>query len=140
MLDFQIQPLSQVFRALEQELHQNTQNKAQSFWTLEEDDKSYYLLLDTPGMDREGLDIEMNGTELVIKWSYAKATRKTVGGKIRPTNFEHRFKMSENIDSSNIQATYNNGVLELMLAKQEKSLIRKISISDSSFSGDNLKN
>lgn len=141
MLDFQIQPFAQVFRAMEQELNQNTPNKAvQSWWSLEEDDKAYYLLIDTPGMEKEALDIEMNGKDLLIKWSNVQSARKVVGGRTRATEFEHRFKVSDQVDTERIQANHKNGVLELVLPKRELSVSRKISISDPSLSGDNLKN
>lgn len=141
MLDFQLQPFAQVFKAFEQELNQNTQNRpAQTFWNLQEDEKAYYLQLDTPGMERDALDIELVGHELVVKWKYEVPTRKVVSGRVRPQHFEHRFKLSEQVDAQNITADYANGVLELRLGKREAQLSRKISISDSSLSGDNLKN
>lgn len=140
MLDFQLQPFAQVLRALDQEFTQNAQNKAQSFWSLEEDDKSFYLLLDTPGTLKEAIDIEIIGQELVVKWTPEARPRKSISGGIRPKNYEHRFKMSDQVDPAKIEANYQNGVLELKLGKRDANISRKISISDTSISEDNLKN
>jgi len=141
MLDFQLQPFAQVLRALEQDFSPAYQKKsAQSFWSLEEDDKSFYLLLDAPGVNKEEIDIELVGQELVVKWSPEASSRKVIAGSIRPKNFENRFKMSDQVDSSKIEANYLNGVLELKIGKKDSSISRKILISDASISGDNLKN
>lgn len=141
MLDFQLQPFAQVLRAFEQEFAPTYQNKAaQSFWSLEEDDKSFYLLLDAPGVNKEEIDIEVINQELIVKWSPEKGSRSVVAGGVRPKNYEHRFKMSDQVDSSKIEANYSNGVLELKLGKKDTSISRKILISDASISGDNLKN
>lgn len=140
MLDFQLQPFAQVLRALDQEFTQNYPNKAQSFWSLEEDEKSFYLVLDTPGVAKEAIDIEIIGHELVVKWNPEARLRKSIAGGVRPKNYEHRFKMSDQVDPAKIEASYTYGVLELKLGKRDANISRKISVSDASNSGDNLKN
>lgn len=141
MLDFQLQPFAQVLRAFEQELAPAYQNRpSQSFWSLEEDEKSFYLLVDAPGVEKDRIDIEVVGQELIVKWSPEARPRKSVAGGLRAKNYEHRFKMSNQVDASKIEANYQNGVLELRLGKKEANVSRKILISDASISEDNLKN
>lgn len=141
MLDFQLQPFAQVLRAFEQEFAPAFQNKAsQSFWSLEEDDKSFYLYIDAPGVNKEQIDIENIGQELVVKWSLEDRSRKIIAGGMKPKDYEHRFKLSDQVDPSKIEANYQNGVLEFKLGKRESNISRKISISDASISEDNLKN
>lgn len=141
MLDFQLQPFAQVLRAFEQELAPAFQSRpSQSFWSLEEDDQSFYLIIDAPGIEKDKIEIEVIGQELIVKWAYEERPRKSIAGGVRAKNFEHRFKMSNQVDAGKIEANYQNGVLELKLGKKEANVSRKILISDASISEDNLKN
>lgn len=141
MLDFQLQPFAQVLRAFEQELAPAYQSRpSQSFWSLEEDEKSFYLLVDAPGVEKDQIEIEVIGQELVVKWAPEDRPRKNIAGGVRAKNYEHRFKMSNLVDVAKIEANYQNGVLELKLGKKEANISRKILISDASISEDNLKN
>ena len=90
------------------------------------------IRLDLPGMTRENLDIQLtdNNTltirgerkfEEIDKAKYHRVERFY-------GNFMRSFVLPTNVDTQKIEATFKDGVLELVLPKAESAKARKISI------------
>ena len=75
---------------------------------VEQDDKSWTLRLDVPGVAREDLDIGIEGAVVRIE------TRAEA-----PRQFKAAYELPQDIDTAASEAKLENGVLTLHLAKLE---------------------
>jgi HSP20 family protein len=95
-----------------------------------ENDKEYLLELEMPGVKKEGLDISIEGNALSIRGRAEHATlpgrpvyRESSGG-----GFCRSFELSNDVDTSKINAELKQGILCLHLPKAERAKPRKIEI------------
>ena len=108
-----------------------------STWTpsvnIKDEEDQYILTADVPGVNAEDIDITMENGVLTIQGERntfsedeGKDYRRTerVQGK-----FYRRFSLPDTIDGEGIQAKSKNGVLEVIIPKQEKAKPRRISVS-----------
>lgn len=90
------------------------------------------LLLDLPGMDREGVEIQLEGDELVIKGSRKRDALSEADRLVQSSrlygSFEKRWRLSEEIDTEKISARMDKGVLRIELGKADKALPKKVEI------------
>lgn len=92
-------------------------------------DEGFYLVFDLPGVNREDIQIEVEGDHLTIK-----GERKTVQDikylrKERVSGpFYRAFNLETPVEREKIKATYKAGVLELFLPKKEEVKPRQIQI------------
>lgn len=94
-----------------------------------ETDENLTLIADMPGVDHEGLDIQMNQGLLTITGNTSRGS----GGKLllqefSSANYYRQFKLSDRIDAEKTTAELNSGVLTLVIPKAETAKPRKIDI------------
>jgi HSP20 family protein len=95
-----------------------------------ENEKELTLVADVPGVEPDGLEIDLRDNVL------------TIMGKVKPEedhryllkeygvgNYYRQFTVSEVIDQERIAAAVKNGVLTLTLPKVEKAKPRKIQVN-----------
>lgn len=92
----------------------------------------YILTADLPGVEPESIDIEVDGQLLTIRAQRTAAPR-TEGVKWliqeRPAGtYLRQFSIGEGVDSANISASYDNGVLSLVIPVSQKAKPRKIHV------------
>lgn len=80
---------------------------------LDEDDKSYNLCLDVPGIKKEDLSIELINNILTIKAEYTKHNKKQ--------KYTKQVSLPDTIDTSSIQPKLENGILHIAIYKKEKN-------------------
>lgn len=87
---------------------------------------------DIPGLSKEDIDVTVDGDTLVIKGE--KKQEKEVKEKeyIRTErfygNFHRAIRLPSEIQADKVEATYKNGVLELVLPKSEKAKPKQIKL------------
>jgi HSP20 family protein len=98
-----------------------------------ERENTWELQLDLPGMDREDVEILIEGQELVVKGA---RNREAMGEKDRLVHssrlfgsFERRYRLSDEIDIAGIAAHMDKGVLRITLSKAQAVLPRKVDIA-----------
>lgn len=94
-----------------------------------ENNEAYVLLVDVPGIDPEGIDIQMENGALTIKGERAPgpADRESYKRVERPSGtFHRRFNLPEAADADRIAAKCRNGVLEISIPKHQRIQARKI--------------
>ena len=96
-----------------------------------EDQDGYTLLVEMPGVNKEGLEISIENNELTIT---GRRSLPTIEGTIlhresRPENFRRTFEIDPSIDAGKIGATIEQGILTLRLPKAEQVKPRKITVS-----------
>ncbi|MBD3391775.1 MAG: Hsp20 family protein [Chitinivibrionales bacterium] len=98
-----------------------------------EDKNAYHLKADLPGMSKD--DIKVNVENGVLSITGEKKEEKKEHEKGRFYHYERSygsfsrsFNLPEDTDPARIEASYNNGVLDLTLAKSEKAKPKAIDV------------
>lgn len=112
-----------------------TQRPANRTWVPRADvystDNAVVVTLDLPGVDQEGLSIELEKNLLSIDAQAKSATPegyRKVYGEYTPGNFQRRFVLSEDIDQEGIEAKLEKGVLTLRFPKAVAAVAKKIEV------------
>lgn len=96
-----------------------------------ESEEAVYLRAEMPGVDKGGVDINLENDTLTIRG--AKAANGGEGEQVLRREFEtghylRRFTIAESIDQEKIEATMADGLLKLTLPKVEPARPRKIEV------------
>ena len=93
-----------------------------------ENEKGYEVNLAVPGLSKEDFKIDLNDNFLTIsgerKFTKEKKENSLHVVETQYGNFSRSFSLPENVDASNIQASYNNGILEIFIPKDEKKALK----------------
>ena len=92
----------------------------------------YVLEAEMPGVNKDGLEITLEGSEITI---VGRRTRDMVNGEslLRErqfADFRRVFELDPAIDTSKITATMNQGVVTLTLPKSESVKPRRIAVHE----------
>jgi HSP20 family protein len=98
----------------------------------EEDDK-YLVDIEAPGMSRDDISIEINDGFLTIsgKRELKNEVKKEDYIVLESSfgSFERKFKLPKDVNPENIDAKFENGLVELILPKEkELSTVKKIEL------------
>lgn len=94
-----------------------------------EENHVYTLKADMPGVAKEALDISLDNGELTILGRVAGTSETPSYAEFSVNDYKRTFTVSDEIDSSKITASLENGVLTLTLPKSEKAKPRQIEIT-----------
>jgi HSP20 family protein len=99
------------------------------------DEKKIFLEMELPGIEKENIKIKFEKNILTISGEKKKHSEKSEDKNIfinerRFGKFERSFTLSDAVDSNNIEAKFENGVLYILIPKLEEqpSTERKIDI------------
>lgn len=102
---------------------------------IKETETAYQLDVIAPGLNKEDFSINVEKDVLTISFEQkeekAETTDKVIRNEYQFRSFKRTFNLGEKIDSANIGAAYNNGVLSITLPKTEPQApaTRKIDIA-----------
>lgn len=96
-----------------------------------EENDGYTLLVEMPGVTKEGLELSIENNELTI---VGRRSLPTIEGTLihresRSENFRRVFELDPSIDANKISARMDQGILTVTLPKAEHVKPRKISVS-----------
>ncbi len=106
------------------------------------DNNRYVLNADMPGVDPGSVDIDIDGQLLTIRAQRTSATAEGVKwlSQERPSGtYVRQFSVGEGVDTSAISASYENGVLSVIIPLTEKAKPRKVSVEMPSAAPSNMK-
>jgi HSP20 family protein len=98
------------------------------------DGDSYVLHADLPGVDPGSIDVDVDGSQLSIR---AQRTADTGEGSRWLTRersagtFLRQFTLGDGVDMDRISASYENGVLTVIIPVSERAKPRKIAVESS---------
>lgn len=98
---------------------------------IRETDDGYVLLVDVPGVDPDGIEVNMENGILSVRGERADDGDHDREYKRRERphgTFYRRFSMPDTADASKITARCNHGVVEISIPKHEKLQPRRIAI------------
>ena len=110
---------------------------------LSQDEDHFFLRADLPGMTREDIDLTVEDRTLTLTGSrsFTKSVPETEKAEDSGApesysrierqfgSFTRTFQLPSNVDTSKIEARFENGVLTLEIAKLEQAKSRKIKIN-----------
>lgn len=94
---------------------------------LYEDNNNTYVRAELPGVSREDIGVEMTDGYLTIT-----AARKTAGADGKPqetSSFSRAVSIADDVQTDQVAAAYENGVLTVTLPKREAAKPKKISVA-----------
>ena len=129
----------------EDNLTQNVEEEVNETWeaTLEneisvvpyvdiyENENEFVLTANMPGVEKDNVHIKLEEGSLYVfgKNNYKSGLeRKYILKETNSGNFYRKFNLSDNIDVSKINATYENGQLTVILPKHDRIKPRTISV------------
>ncbi|MFG6413455.1 Hsp20/alpha crystallin family protein [Roseateles sp. DC23W] len=90
---------------------------------ISEDDRAYSVTVDMPGVAKEAVKVRVEGRRVHIETATAEAAAPTDGSRVlyrerRAASYARSFSLPVEIDQSQSQARFDNGVLTLSLVKR----------------------
>ncbi len=90
---------------------------------ISEDDKAYGVTVDMPGVAKEAVKVRIEGRRVHIETATAEAAAPTDGSRLlyrerRAASYARSFSLPVEIDQTQSQARFENGVLTLNLVKR----------------------
>lgn len=97
-----------------------------------EDEHSIKLRLEIPGVDEKDLDVRVENNVLTVRGErrFSNEEKEENFHRIerRYGSFSRSFTLPNTVDTDNVNANYNNGLLELTLAKRAEAKPKQIKI------------
>ncbi len=102
------------------------------------DEESCMVRVALPGIDPDQVHVDLHGNSLTIS---GERTRTEPNGRgyaseFRYGPFERAFRLPTKVDTENVTARYDNGMLELTLPLSETAKPRRIAIDTAAPAGD----
>jgi HSP20 family protein len=100
---------------------------------VKEDDKAYTVQAEIPGVNKEDIQVSIDGNQVAISAEIKRQKDEKQGGKVLRTERYYgkvyrAFALAQDVDQEKAQARYDSGVLELTLPKKAASASRTLSI------------
>ena len=96
-----------------------------------ETDELFSLEIAVPGLKKEEIDLKIEDETLIISAKKEETKENYTRREFNFNNFERRFQLNETIDAENINANFEDGILNIVLPKlveETKDTNRKIEI------------
>jgi HSP20 family protein len=99
---------------------------------IEEEENRFVLRADLPGVDEKDLEVRVHEGVLILGGKRTETREEQRGGGVyreRSTgSFSRQFRLGPGVDDTKIEASYKNGVLTVVLPKQEAAKPRQIPV------------
>ncbi len=100
---------------------------------IEEEADRYLIKADLPGVDKENIDVKLENGVLSIRGEKTSETETGKGTKRHRTerfhgSFARSFSLPEAVRADQVEASYKDGVLSLIIPKEEEAKPRSIDI------------
>ena len=120
-------------RALSQNTFRDSEKEAWSPQVdIYEDDNTYILKADLPGLNKEDIHVDLDDNTLSIRGEKKFEEKNSKDNYVRVERkhgkFVRSFAISDNVDVEKINAIYKDGVLEVTLPKKEEAKPKQFKI------------
>ena len=100
---------------------------------LREEENNYIIEADLPGMNRDDIDISVIGNVVTLKGKRNTENWKQDDGyrsiERSSGSFKRAFRIQSGVDADKVEATYDKGVLKVVLPKPENARLRQIPVN-----------
>jgi HSP20 family protein len=112
-------------------------SEVKGYWNprvdVHENEKSVYLDIDLPGIDKKDIKVEVKDHTLTIsgerKEEHKSEDSRCYRSERSYGKFERSFNLSDTVESDKVAAEYKNGVLTLTVPKTEKAMPKEIQVA-----------
>ena len=109
------------------------QTQMQIKMDVKEDDKAYTIHADIPGVKKDDIHVTIDGSQVSISAEVKKQKEEKEGEKVLRSEryygkVARSFTLGHDVDESQAEAKYADGVLELTLPKKIASTSKKLTI------------
>jgi HSP20 family protein len=122
--DFFYMPRMPIFRAVPSEPEMKLD--------LSEDDKTYYLKTEIPGVKKENIHVSIDGNEVSISAEMTKEKEEKGERVLRNERYFGRwtrsFTLNTSVDETKAEAKYVDGVLMMTLPKKSTTAVRELAV------------
>lgn len=100
---------------------------------VKEDDKAYTVHAEIPGVNKDEINVAIDGNLVTLRAEVKQEDRKTEGEKVLRSEryygaVARSFQLAQDIDASAAKAKYENGVLTLILPKKGATSAQRLTI------------
>lgn len=100
---------------------------------LTENDKSYSVRAEIPGVKKEDIKVDVDGNQISIRAEVKQEKEEKNGERVicrecYQGSSYRSFSLGSNVDESKVEARYDNGILELTLPKKNGISAKQIQI------------
>lgn len=100
---------------------------------VKEDDKSYTVHAEIPGVKKDDINVAIDGNQISISAEVKTETEKKEGEKVLRSEryygkVSRMFTLGHEVDEGHAEAKFTDGVLELTLPKKAASQAKKLAI------------
>jgi HSP20 family protein len=100
---------------------------------VKEDDKAYVVHAEVPGVEKEDIQVSIDGNQVSISAEVKREKEEKQGEKVLRTERYYgkvyrAFSLAQDVDQEGARAKYENGVLELTLPKRAASAQRRLTV------------
>jgi HSP20 family protein len=88
--------------------------------SLERTDDGYLVMADMPGFEKEEIDLRFDEGQLVVEARHEVTDESPVGSISRSRHIHESLHVPGDVLVDEIEATYRNGVLEVLLPTEEE--------------------
>ena len=108
-------------------------NAPQIRMDVKEDEKSYLVHADIPGVTKEDIQVDIDGNQVSITAEVKRRVEQKEGERVLKTErfygkTARAFALASEVDAGAAQAKYTDGVLELVLPKKVAANAKQITI------------
>ncbi len=100
-----------------------------------ETESAFNVRVDIPGVFEQDLNVEFGDDQLTISGERKTETKEENEGFLRQErtygSFYRAFTLPRSVDGENIEATFENGVLNVTIPKTEEAMPRRIEVGKS---------
>lgn len=100
---------------------------------ISETEDQFLITAELPGMKKEDINISLENNRLAISGerNFEKEEKSKKYHRVETSygTFERSFQLPDNVDEESIQATYENGLLNISIDKNEDKVKKQIEIS-----------
>ena len=101
---------------------------------VQEDENKYTVYAEIPGVDKENIQVTIDGSHVSISAEVRRENEVKDGARVLRTERHYgkvsrSFMLENDIDESQAQANYKDGVLELLLPKKASSAAKKLTVN-----------
>jgi len=100
---------------------------------VEEDDKSYKVKAEVPGVKKEDINVQIDGNMVSISAESKREKDVKQNGKVIRSeryygSLYRSFSLGQDVDQAGATAKYTDGILELTLPKKAASAVKKLAV------------
>ena len=101
---------------------------------VKEDDKAYTMHAEIPGVNKDDIQVDVNGNQVSIRAEVKQEKEDKQGGKLLHSErtygmVSRSMQLPADIDAQGVKAEYKDGMLNLVLPKKASAQAKRVTIS-----------